>query len=201
MISRLRGLLAGQTDDGLVVDVGGVGYDVSVGAGTLARLPSLGEEVRLFVVESTAMYGGGTTLYGFLSEEERRIFNVFRNHVPNTGAKKAMELLDRAARSLADFRRAVVDKDAKALVGPFGFTAKTAEKLVAALQDKLGDLPMTEGPTRKDTPSFEEAVAGLVALGYREPSARAAAQAAQSAGAGSAQDLIRDSLRHLAGRD
>ena len=201
MISRLRGVLADRTEDGLVVDVGGVGYDVSVGAGTSARLPTPGEEIRLFVVESTAMYGGGTTLYGFLSEEERRIFNVFRDHVPNTGAKKALELLDRAARSLADFRRAVVDKDPKALVGPFGFTAKTAEKLVAALQGKLDDLPLATGPARTERPSFEEAVAGLVALGYREPSARAAAQAAQSAGAGSAQELIRDSLRHLAGRD
>ena len=66
MIARLRGPVVEKTAGAVVVDAGGVGYEVAVGSGTAARLPDLGEEVRLFVVESVAMYGGGTSLYGFV---------------------------------------------------------------------------------------------------------------------------------------
>ncbi|HND63504.1 MAG TPA: OB-fold domain-containing protein [Elusimicrobiota bacterium] len=201
MIARLRGPVVEKTAGAVVVDAGGVGYEVAVGSGTAARLPDLGEEVRLFVVESVAMYGGGTSLYGFLTEGEKRLFNAFRDLVPGTGAKKALELLDKAAASLADFYRAVDDKNAGALVSGFGFTAKTADKLVAALHGKLDAAPAAGSPVRGSS-ALEEAVAGLIALGYREPAARAAAQTAQLGGAGgAAQDLIRESLRHLSGRN
>ncbi len=93
-------------------------------------------------------------------------------------------------------------KTPAALVGLFGFTAKTAEKLVVALQGKLdAALPAAPGAPLLDS-AFEEAVAGLVALGYREPSARAAAEAARAARGteGSPQDLIRDALGRLVGR-
>lgn len=202
MISRLRGPLLERTDGAVVLDVGGVGYDVAVGAATAARLPAPGQEICLFIVESTAMYGGGTTLYGFLSDEERRVFNVLRDHVPNTGAKKALELLDKAAKSLPEFRRAVATKAPAMLVGLFGFTAKTAEKLVAALQGKLDLAVFPSAAVSPLDGAFEEAVAGLMALGYREPNARAAAEAARAArGAdGSSQDIIRDALGRLAGR-
>lgn len=202
MISRLRGVVVERTEAGVVIDVAGVGYDVSVGAAVAARLPASGQEVCFFIVESTAMYGGGTTLYGFLSDEERRVFNVLRDHVPNTGAKKAMELLDKAAKSLPEFRRAVTTKAPAVLVGLFGFTAKTAEKLVAALQGKLDAAVFPPAAAPILDGAFEEAVAGLMALGYREPNARVAAEAARaSRGAdGSAQDIIRDALGRLAGR-
>lgn len=202
MIARLRGSVVERTEDGVVLDVAGVGYEVALGASAVARLPPDGQEVRLFVVESTAMYGGGTTLYGFLSEDERRLFDVFRDHIPNTGAKKALELLDKALKSLPDFHRAVATKSPAALVGLFGFTAKTAEKLVVALQGKLDATPLAAPGAPPADNAFEEAVAGLVALGYREPNARAAAEAARAArGAeGSPQDLIRDALGRLVGR-
>lgn len=201
MISRLRGPVVEKTAGAVVVDAGGVGYEVAVASGTAARLPDLGEEARLYVVESVAMYGGGTTLYGFLTEGEKRLFNALRDHVPGTGAKKALELLDKASGSLVDFYGAVADKNAGALASQFGFTAKTAEKLVAALHGKLDAVPASDRPARGSS-ALEEAVAGLIALGYREPAARAAAQTAQSGGAGgAAQDLIRESLRHLSGRN
>jgi Holliday junction DNA helicase RuvA len=149
------------------------------------------------------MYGGGTSLYGFLSLEEKQVYLVLRENVPGAGAKKALELLDKAAKSLSNFRRAVVDKDPKSLVTGFGFTLKTAEKLVAALQGKMESLSVSAGPgeTAPST-AFEEAVAGLVALGYRESSARQAAQSARDVlgSAANAQDVLRESLRHLAGR-
>lgn len=202
MIVRLRGELLEKNDTGAVVEAGGVGYEVFLAPGALQRLPSLGQEVRLYVVESTAMYNGGTTLYGFLADDERRVFNVLRDNVPNTGAKKALELLDKILKAPGEFHRAVADKDARSLVTLLGFTPKTAEKLVAALHGKLDGLT-TDGPSLAGGGELEEAVAGLVALGYREPAARAAAQAARDVlgTSGSAQTLIRESLRHLSGRN
>jgi Holliday junction DNA helicase RuvA len=185
-----------------VIEVGGVGYEVSLSPAGLAQLPALGAEVLLFIAESTAMYGGGTTLYGFLKAEQRQIFNVLRDNVPGTGAKKALEFLDKAMKSLPDFRRAVLDKDARALTTIFGFTAKTAEKIVAGLQNSLGDIPITAAAGRHVASSFEESIQGLVSLGYKEPVSRQAAENARAAlgGDSSAQDLIREALRQLSGR-
>ncbi len=202
MIARLRGTLLERSEGGAVIDAGGVGYAVILSEGAANRLPPLGDDVELFIVESVAMYGGGTSLYGFLTEEERKIFNVLRENVPNTGAKKALDILEKATKSLPDFRRAVIDKDPQALVSLFGFTAKTAEKLVPALQGKLEGLPLAGAPSRRDGP-LEDAVAGLVALGYRDVAAREAAQSAQATlgAAGSSQALIRESLQRLSARN
>jgi holliday junction DNA helicase RuvA len=203
VIASLRGALLEKSADQAVVEAGGVGYAVAVGPSTAARLPPVGEEVFFFVEESVAMYGGGVTLYGFLRAEDRRLFNVLRDQVPGTGAKKAMEFLEKAAKSPPDFRRAVLDKDARALIGIFGFTAKTAEKIIAALQGALGDMTWARPGERAPASShFEEAVQGLVSLGYKEAASRQAAQAArQTLGDGfTPQDLIRESLRQLSGR-
>jgi Holliday junction DNA helicase RuvA len=203
VIVSLRGPLLERTQEGCVVEAGGVGYGVALSTSSALRLPPVGEEIRLLIVESVAMYGGATALYGFLSEQEKQVFVVLKENVPGTGAKKALELLDKAAKSLADFRRSVIDKDVKALVAMFGFTMKTAEKLVSALQGKMDGLSVSGVPALTESSSaFEESVAGLVSLGYREPAARQAAQSARDAlgGQPTSQDILRESLRHLAGR-
>jgi Holliday junction resolvasome RuvABC DNA-binding subunit len=203
MIVSLRGALIEKTNDGAVVEAAGVGHFVSLTPSALARMPPAGEEVFLYVVESVAMYGGGTALYGFLRAEERQIFNVFRDNIPGTGAKKALEMLEKAAKSLPDFRRAVLEKDVKVLVTLFGFTLKTAEKIAAALQGKLEALPLGRGPALgRAAASVDETIQGLVSLGYRDASARDAAQKALAAlgGAADSRQLIREALRHLSGR-
>lgn len=203
MIYSLRGPLLDRTAEGCVVEAGGVGYGVALSSASALRLPPVGEEIRLLIVESVAMYGGGTTLYGFLTAEEKEVYQVLRENVPGAGAKKALELLDKAAKSLAEFRRSVIEKDVKTLVAMFGFTSKTAEKLVAALQGKMEALAVSGGSALPEsTSAFEEAMAGLVSLGYREPAARQAAQSARDSlgGRPSSQDILRESLRYLAGR-
>lgn len=206
MIASLRGAVLEKNAEGAVIEASNVGYQVSLTPSTSAQLPPLGEEVLLYVAESMAMYGGGVTLYGFLRAEERQIFNALRDHVPGTGAKKALEFLEKATKSLPDFRRAVLEKDVRALVSHFGFSAKTAEKIASGLQDKLEALPLGRGagghPSVLGGSAFEETIAGLLALGYKEMSARGAAQSARSAlgGGATSQDLIREALRHLSGR-
>jgi Holliday junction DNA helicase RuvA len=207
MIASLRGRLLQRRAEEIVIEVAGVGYSVLVSPSTAARLPKEGDDLFFFTAESVAMYGGGVSLYGFLTAEEKQIFNVFRDNVPGTGAKKALEFLDKASKSLPDFRRAVLDKDAKALVTLFGFTAKTAEKLIAGLDGKLEPVIVTggeRGKTLRARPSFlEDAIAGLVSLGYRDGAARDAVQLVAGGAPGqnlTSEAVIRDALRYLSGQ-
>ena len=89
----------------IIVEVNGVGYEVSVPLSTQERLPELGRIVKIYISESTSMYGGGTKLYGFLTEEELEVFGCMKDNLANTGAKKALEYLDKADELLAKIER------------------------------------------------------------------------------------------------
>ncbi len=88
MIAYLRGVLMEKGTDHVIVETGGVGYEVHIAPATAARLPDQGETVELFLAESVGMYGGGTTLYGFATRDEKQMFLAFKA-LPATGAKKA----------------------------------------------------------------------------------------------------------------
>ena len=204
MIAFLRGSVVEKSDGAAVIDAGGVGYEVRLTPGTLARLPAPGQNAELFISESTAMYGGGTSLYGFLSREEREIFHSLRDNVPATGAKKALEYLDKASRSLSEFRRAVLEKDVRALAEVFGFSKKTAERLVAALKDKLGGpAGGAKAPIREDfggNGTMIQALDALASLGYKSSEARAALQSVSAELGGrpaAVEDILRLALKRL----
>ena len=95
MIATLRGVVLTKDLESVVLETGGVGREVNVTAATASRLPAPGGEALLFVVPSYAMYGGGETLYGFLEASEKTLFLAFRDEIPGTGAKKALEYLDK----------------------------------------------------------------------------------------------------------
>ena len=202
MIEHIRGMVDCRNLDSVVVDAAGIGYRVFVPVSSLEKIPMAGMEVKLFVVESTAMYGGSTTLYGFLTQEERNIFLLLKESVPGAGAKKAMDYLDKVTKSLPDFRRVILAKDTASLTGIFGFTKKTAEKLVASLKDKIGDVTITgkEKWVKEAAGSVQsEAVSGLVSIGYRENQARDAVAKALENGSKelSVQEAILEALKHL----
>ncbi|MBI5883037.1 MAG: Holliday junction branch migration protein RuvA [Elusimicrobia bacterium] len=207
MIASLRGVLLSKADDRVVIEVDGVGYEVVMAASAMGRLPEEGSEVLLRVSESFGMYGGGATLYGFLTQAEKDIFGIFRDHVPSTGAKKALEYLDKASKSLADFRRAVIDKDDRMLSAVFGFTKKTSVKLIEALKEKLGGLSVA-GAERFGTDrnrglpasAMGQALSALASLGYRTTEARTALQSVAEDSAGSeleAGEILRRALKRL----
>jgi len=201
MIEHIRGTVDRKYLDSVVIDAAGIGYRVFVPFSNLEAMQS-GREVKLFVAESTAMYGGGTTLYGFMSEEEKNVFNIFKDSVPGTGAKKAMEYLDKVTKSLPDFRRVVLARDAASLTGIFGFTKKTADKLISSLKEKIGEITLS-GKEKwvKDSLGSEEseAVAGLVALGYRENQSRDAVAKVMEGGQANmtVQELITSALKKV----
>jgi Holliday junction DNA helicase RuvA len=207
VIASLRGAVLSKTQDGVVLEAAGVGYEVCVTATTAAALPESGRSVLLYIAESVAMYGGGVTLYGFLAPSDKAMFLALRDNVPGTGAKKALEFLDKASRSLPDFRRAVLDKDAKVLIGVFGFTRKTADKLIDGLKDCIAEVsvPGAERLTRAGgavvaPAAMGQALSALAALGYKTAEARAALASVAEEHPGEALDaerIIRLALKRL----
>jgi Holliday junction DNA helicase RuvA len=203
MIASIRGVLLESHADRVVLEAGGIGYEIHISPSTANRMPNIGSETQLFVFESTPMYGGGTVLYGFLSREDKQMFLTFKE-LPSTGAKKAIEHLEKASRSLPDFRRAILDADAKVLTGMFRFTKKTAQKLIAGLKDKLGgDAAPVHARPDDGAPAagpLGRAMEALEALGYKMNESRSALEAVKSdlgSREASVEEIIKLALRKL----
>ena len=170
MLHYIKGTLAIKLESGVVIEVGGLGYEISVPANSSIYLAKEGEEVIVF----TAMIvrEDDISLYGF---GERESLDTFRKliSVSGVGAKAALAIL--SAMPLNEVRQAIVTEDAKSLTRANGVGKKTAERIVLELKDKFGQmehvtLPKgeiaaeTEGGGSGD--SRAEAVSALIALGY-----------------------------------
>lgn len=197
MLAYLRGTIISKDEGSAVIEAGGVGYEVSFCAPDLEALGPEGSAAEVFVAESSVMYGG-TVLYGFRSREGKRLFDLFRDAVPGTGAKKAMDYLAKALKSMPDFVSAVASKDPKRLTAIFGFTAKTADKLISALKDKLPE-GAAPGALPRQSGAYMQAMSALTALGFRAGEARASLEeaAAEAGPEAPAEAIIRLALRRL----
>lgn len=197
MLAYIRGRVVHKSDESAVIETGGLGYEIFFCGPDLEKIGAEGSPVEAYLAESISMYGG-TALYGFLSLEEKRLFDLLRDAVPNTGAKKALDYLGKAVRSMPEFLAAVAAKDAKQLNVIFGFTAKTAEKLIAALKDKLPSGPAVGAPSPAAA-VYSQALGALAALGFRAVEARSALEEASSEAGPSAgiETVIRLALKRL----
>ncbi|MEA3307221.1 MAG: Holliday junction branch migration protein RuvA [Elusimicrobiota bacterium] len=170
MIAHLRGNLISKKEDSVVLDVAGVGYELNMCALSIQSLPSLNEETSLYVSESLSMYSG-TILYGFLNQDEKELFELFKSAIPKTGAKKALDYLAKAKKSLPDFQNSIIKKDLKVLTSIFGFTVKTAEKIINGLKNKMdhlsigGDLKIKAAAINSD--NYVQVQNALVSLGFK----------------------------------
>ena len=131
MIGRLRGILAYKSPPWLVIDVGGVGYELEAPMSTHYDLPDVGREVLLFT--HYAQKEDSVALYGFLREGERRLFRDVQK-VSGVGAKIALAVLSGA--SVDEFARMVQAGDIAALLDPATFDA---DKLIAAVDTSTLD--------------------------------------------------------------
>jgi Holliday junction DNA helicase RuvA len=180
VIGRLSGRIVGEDPDGaLVLDVGGVGYDVRAPLGTSGRAaPAADGKVTLHThlhVRDDAL-----ELYGFASESERRVFRLLID-VPNVGPKTALGVL--SALPPADLAAAVEAKDIGRLTRIDGVGKKTAERLVLELKERLqrlGDLGRaTDGAAGRPAIAGTEArlLGALVNMGYKPADAQRAVRA------------------------
>lgn len=179
MIGRLSGRIVGEEPDGgIVLDVGGVGYDVRAPLGTSGRAAP-GADGCLTIYTYLHVREDALELYGFASEIERRVFRLLID-VPNVGPKTALGVL--SALPPADLAAAVEAKDIGRLTRIDGVGKKTAERLVLELRErlqKLGDLGRTEGPAGRQAAAGTEArlLGALVNMGYKPVDAQRAVRA------------------------
>ena len=191
MIGRLRGILAYKQPPWLVIDVGGVGYELEAPMSTFYDLPDVGREVILFTHH--AQREDSVSLYGFLRENERRLFRDVQK-VSGIGAKIALAVLSGVA--VDEFARQVQTGDVAALVRIPGIGKKTAERMVVELRDRAADLMGTGvgGITALPVDPQSEATIALQQLGYKPAEAVRMARDATAAGDDAAM-IIRKALQ------
>lgn len=170
MIGRLRGIIIEKQPPELVLDVQGVGYEVSAPMSTFFNLPALHEEVTLFthlIVREDAQL-----LYGFASERERLLFRSLLK-VNGVGAKLALTIL--SGSDVDTFARSVQEGDTASLIRLPGVGKKTAERLIVEMRDRLKEVSnamglqdfSAESPNSAGGDTRHEAVEALMALGYK----------------------------------
>ena len=173
MIAHLRGTLAERNPEAVVVDVGGVGYSVTVTADAQRALPSVGADVKLFIY-THAVQDGGLSLYGFVDPDERRLFEALLA-VQGVGPKVAVAIL--SGLPTGELVRAIAGGDVARLTQIRGVGRKTAERLAVELRDKIGSLgvgggrelglPSSPPPSIVPQGRLGEVHGALLALGYK----------------------------------
>jgi holliday junction DNA helicase RuvA len=171
MIGRLSGTLAAKAPPMVLLDVGGVGYEVDVPMSTFYNLPAVGATVVLlthFVVREDAQ-----VLFGFLTAEERATFRELVK-ISGVGPRTALSIL--SGLSVGELAQAVTRQDGARLVKVPGIGKKTAERLLLELKGKLGpDLALPAGVPVTDNQA--DIAQALQALGYNEREAQTALKA------------------------
>ena len=203
MISYIRGILTEASGDGIVVEAGGIGYEIRVPLSVLERLPRLGEEVKIHTFLQVREDGVG--LFGFLDRGELAMFKQLLG-VGGIGPKGALGVL--TALKPDDLRLAVISGDAKAITRVPGVGIKTAQRIILDLKDKVSMddiLPAADGSGpdsggRVDAvlgAAAREAMEALTALGYSAMEASRAVGRVEVTGDMTAEDVLKQSLRFL----
>jgi Holliday junction DNA helicase RuvA len=198
MIATLTGRLKRKAPDYLIVDVAGVGYQVSVPLSTYGMMPGEGEEVSLQI--HTHLREDSLSLFGFSTQAEKDLFLLLLS-VSGIGPKLAIAVL--SALSVQDLVHALQASDDSKLRTIPGIGKKTAARMVLELKDKITihaamDAP---GPDSAKMEDAEDAVSALVNLGYKKSVAEEALKKIRQGRSGlSVEELIKETLRALANK-
>jgi holliday junction DNA helicase RuvA len=173
MIAHLRGRLFSKHPGHVIVEAGGVGYEVIISIPTFTALPAEGAEVSLHIY--TQVREDILALYGFLDLKEKRLFERLIT-VTGVGPKLAVTILSglNPERTVAAIRA----QDHATLTHIPGVGKKLAERLVVELKDKLEDLAVTPVAVTAAGPAAEDVLSALTNLGYQRPAAQKAIEAA-----------------------
>ena len=197
MIGRICGDVVATEDGVLLIDVRGVGYEVSVTQSTLERLSAAKTSVELFTHQ--AVRDDAITLFGFPSRDERSLFRLLIR-VNGIGPKLAMTML--GSLPAQTLLRCVAEGEAGMLTKVPGVGKRTAERIIMELKDRIDALPISVGGSVDGSVApdhtVEDAIRALVGLGWRAAEVRDVVAAAHVDGE-STEDLIRAALRRLGG--
>lgn len=199
MIAFLSGKLISKQANTVIVDVGGVGYEVMIPLSTFYELGDIGSDVQLRIY--TSVREDAIQLFGFRTSRERELYLKLIS-VQGIGAKSGIAML--SGMSADEIVSAIRTDDLARLVSIPGIGKKTAERLVIELRDKVGELsdgsaPRTSAAHVPSDSVFDDALSALVNLGYQRNAADKALQQAVKDGTEmSVQKLLRAALQTLA---
>ena len=200
MITFLDGKLISALPTQAVIDVAGVGYEVSLPLSSYDKLPAVGQPIR--ILTHLAVREDAHVLYGFMTAAERDLFRLLVNNVSGIGPKLGLAVL--SGMSVNNFKAAVVNSDVAVISKISGIGKKTAERIVLELKDKVGVAAAWEAASAIHAPTPEqeqvnEAVLALIALGYKQVEAHKAVRELQEKGeAKSAEELVKLALKKMA---
>jgi len=175
MIASLSGVIIESRLLQVVIEAGGVGYEVNVPITTSEKLPGLGKQAKLYTY---AVYRDDSqALYGFINRNDREFFKLLVEKVSGVGPKMALTLFSKLSVKMLEL--AIINEDAKLLSQCPGIGKKTAERLIIELRDKVKSgftsqsikpnisslEPSVEG--EEEATKFQDAIAALTALGYK----------------------------------
>ncbi|MGN0158791.1 MAG: Holliday junction branch migration protein RuvA [Brotaphodocola sp.] len=204
MFSYIKGPLAEILEDTVVVESGGIGWNVHVPLSVLEAMPRVGEEVKIytsFQVREDAM-----TLYGFLTRQDLQMFKQLLG-VSGIGPKAALGIL--SAMRPDDLRMAIISEDVKAISKAPGIGPKTAKRVIVDLKDRIKMEDILPSGIHQEESGISmpvsgmdgigrEAIEALAALGYSMSEATKAVRQVEITEGMSVEAVLKASLRHLA---
>lgn len=199
MIAFVKGIIVDIEEDNVIIDVNNIGYNVKISSGVLSRLPGIGKEIKLFTY--TQVREDAFSLYGFLTKDDLTIFKkcITVNGIGPKGALALLSIMD--ANTL---RFSIMSGDVKAISKAPGIGAKTAERLILDLRDKItvksstpGILTDTDFMLSANSDQVSEAVDALVALGYGQTEAMKAINQVKDVETSDAGALLKAALKKL----
>ena len=195
MIATMRGILAEKNPATAILEIGGIGYELSITLGTFDRLPPVGQETKLYVHHSVSE--DDERLFGFATADEKRLFLQLVT-VSGVGPKVAIAVL--GGISARELCAAIANRDLKRICSIKGVGKKIAERIVVDLHDKISPADALAGSAAArgvaDAAPVKDALLALGALGFPPDDARKMIDAASAAGAdaSSADQLVRRAI-------
>lgn len=191
MIHYLKGILKYKSPAFIIVEVGGVGYEINIPLSSFDLLPPEGKEIKI----NTYLHWreNGLTLYGFVTQEERDFFGLLIS-ISKIGPKSALRIVSRISPS--EFKRAIKKGDLATLTHVPGIGGKTAQRLILELKERVEEEEIVEPGKETIT---KDTLSALISLGYtRKEAERAVKEALRSTEEGvDLAGLIREALRHI----
>lgn len=205
MYAYIKGTLEEITEDAVIVEAGGIGYNIKVSATTVELLPGIGSEVKIYTY--TLVREDAFLLYGFLTRDDLEIFKKLIT-VSGIGPKGGLAIL--SVMSADALRFAVMAADAKAIAKAPGIGAKTAERVILELRDKISledtlrgigssadAAGQAAGAGNSDNLMKREAIEALVALGYSASDATAAVKKVEVDENATSESILKLALKHM----
>ena len=203
MFSYIKGTLEEYWEDTIVVESGGIGWNIHVPLSVLDRLPHVGEQIKVYT--SFQVKEDSMTLYGFFSRQDLKMFNQLLG-VTGIGPKAALGIL--SSLSPDDLRMAIIAEDSKAIAKAPGIGPKTAKRVILDLKDKISiedtlrggeaaEPAVAGGMDASEKGKKQEAVEALTALGYSASEAAAAVRKVKTDDDTTVEAILKDALKNM----